>query len=97
MIYINAESSRPSDLRNELEALGFEVTTSRLGESWQGRPPETLVIAKSIEIMTMQIQGLERIARDHNQDCIAIRLARSVGVTVGAKPVAYNEEYFSMR
>lgn len=96
MIYINAESTRPNDLRTELEALGFEVTTSRLGESWQGRPPETLVIARNTDLMSAHVRGLERIARDHNQDCIAIRLVKGVGVTVGSKPVPYKEEFFNL-
>jgi hypothetical protein len=98
MIYINAET--PNNVPHacaELEALGFEVMATRPAASWAGREPETLIIARSTELTTAMVQGLEIFAKYHKQDCVAIRLKPNVGLTIGSKPVPYKEEYFSLR
>jgi hypothetical protein len=94
MVHINAESSTPDVLIKELEDLGFKVITSRLAPSWNGKPPETLVIA-SIDVMP-PVSRLRRIAANHDQDCVAVRFGLGDGITIGSQPVAYNEEYFSV-
>jgi hypothetical protein len=94
MIHINAESAFPNILIPELEAIGCTIIAQRLAPSWEGRPPETLVIASYPEWSTSLSRLLTRIAANHNQDCIAVRFEPNVGITVGAKPVAFNEEYF---
>jgi hypothetical protein len=40
--------------------------------------------------------ALTRIAADHKQDCIAVRFSPNTGITVGSKPVSFNEEYFNV-
>jgi hypothetical protein len=94
MIYINAESASPEILAKELEALGCTIIAQRLAPSWEGRPPETLVIASCPDWSTPLSRALRRIAENHNQDCIAVRFEPNVGITIGSKPVAFNEEYF---
>lgn len=98
MIYINVETPFDTDIaRIEIEALGFDIVTTRPAQAWDGRPPETLIIARNTELTSAQVLGLERFATKHNQDCVAIRLAPSVGLTVGTKTVEYREEYFNIR
>jgi hypothetical protein len=94
MIHINAESATPDVLIKELEDLGFAIITSRLAPSWNGKPPETLVIA-GIDVMP-PVSRLRRIAANHDQDCVAIRFGLGDGITIGSHPVPYNEEYFSV-
>jgi hypothetical protein len=59
-----------------------------------------LVIASHADLGNYEIQGfrrhIKRIAEHHYHDCIAIRFAPHDGITVGAKPVAYSEEYFNV-
>jgi hypothetical protein len=97
MIYINAESASPELLITQLEALGFTIQAQRLAPAWEGRPPETLVIASTTDWGTLTQRGLMRLADEHEQDCIAVRFAVGVGLTIGTKPVAFNEEYFNVR
>jgi hypothetical protein len=94
MIHINAESASPSILAQELEAIGCTIIAQRLAPPWEGRPPETLVIASCPDWSTSLSHALTRIAEAHRQDCIAVRFEPNVGITVGAKPLAFNEEYF---
>lgn len=98
MIYINVET--PNNIEHakaELEALGFDIVTFRPAAAWEGREPETLIIARRENITEAQVLGLELFAKNHNQDCVAIRLKANVGLTVGSKPVAYEEAYFNLR
>jgi hypothetical protein len=97
LIYINAESASPELLTQELEAIGCTIIAQRLAPSWEGRPPETLVIASCPDWSTSLSHALTRIAANHNQDCIAVRFSPYSGLTVGAKPVAFKEEYFNVR
>jgi hypothetical protein len=96
MIYINAESTNPELLIKELESAHCTIIAQRLAEPWNDRPPETLVVASHPEWSTALNRSLRRIADNHNQECIAVRLSETVGLTVGSKPVAYKEEYFSL-
>jgi hypothetical protein len=96
MIHINAESANPDALVKELEALGCTIIAQRLAQPWEGRPPETLVIASSPDLSITLSHALFRIAAAHNQDCIAVRFSPNIGTTIGAKPVAFNEEYFNV-
>lgn len=100
MIYINAET--PNNVPHalaELEALGFEIVATRPAQAWNGREPETLIIARNTELTTAQVLGLGVFAKNHKQDCVAIRLAPNVGLTVGAyaKNYNYEEKYFNLR
>jgi hypothetical protein len=97
MIHINAESANPELLVQELKALGCTIIAQRLAPPWEGRPPETLVIASNPDWSSTLGCALRRIAANHNQDCIAVRLSPNTGITVGAKPVAFKEEYFNVR
>lgn len=94
MIHINAESVDPELLASELEALGCTIIAQRLAPSWNNKPPETLVIASCPDWSTTLSHALTRIAANHNQECIAVRLSSYTGITVGSKPVAFKEEYF---
>jgi hypothetical protein len=94
MIHINVESATPDTLIKELEALGFTIIMSRPAPSWNGREPETLVIA-SIDVMP-PVSRLRRIAANHNQDCLAVRFGLGDGITIGSQPVAYSEEHFNV-
>jgi hypothetical protein len=96
MIHINAESANPDALVKELEALGCTIIAQRLAQPWEGRPPETLVIASCPDWSALLSHALTRIAAAHNQDCIAVRFSPHRGITVGAKPVAFNEGYFNV-
>jgi hypothetical protein len=96
MIHINAESASPELLIKELEAIGCTIIAHRLAPSWEGRPPETLVIASAPDWSTTLNKALRRIAENHQQDCIAVRLAPNVGLTVGSKPVDFNEGFFNV-
>jgi hypothetical protein len=97
MIYINAESASPELLAKELEAIGCTIIAQRLAPSWNNKPPETLVIASIPDWSALLSHALTRIADAHNQDCIAVRFEPNVGITIGSKPVAFNEEYFHVR
>jgi hypothetical protein len=96
MIHINAESANPEVLVKELEALGCTIIAQRLASSWNNKPPETLVIASYPDWSTSLSRSLRRIAENHGQDCIAVRFKHNTGITVGSKPVAFNEEYFNV-
>jgi hypothetical protein len=96
MIHINAESANPEALVKELEALGCTIIAQRLAPPWEGRPPETLVIASRSDWSALLSHALTRIAANHNQDCIAVRFSPNTGITVGSYPVAFNEEYFNV-
>jgi hypothetical protein len=96
MIHINAESANPDTLVQELEALGCTIIAQREAPPWEGRPSETLVIASHADWSTSLSHSLRRIAANHNQDCIAVRLSPHIGLTVGSKPVAFNEDYFNV-
>jgi hypothetical protein len=96
MIHINAESASPELLIKELEAIGCTIIAQRLAPPWGGRPPETLVIASCPDWSALLSHVLTLIADAHRQDCIAVRFEPNVGITVGSKPVAFNEEYFNV-
>jgi hypothetical protein len=97
MIHINAESANPEALVQELKALGCTIIAQRLAPPWDGRPPETLVIASCPDWSALLSHALTRIAAEHNQDCIAVRFSPNTGITIGSKPVAFKEEYFHVR
>jgi hypothetical protein len=94
MIHINFETNSPELLRSQLQALGCTVIAQRPAPSWDGRPPETLVIASSPDWSSTLHVSLSRLSDLHKQDCIAVRFLPNVGATVGAHPVPYKEEYF---
>jgi hypothetical protein len=77
-------------------AQGFTIVAQREAQAWQGRPPETLVIATIPDWSNAAKNALRRIAANHQQDCIAVRFSEGVGTTVGALPVAYSEEHFNV-
>jgi hypothetical protein len=94
MIHINAESANPEKLIQELQALGCTIIAQRLAPPWDGRPPETLVIASCPDWSALLSHALTRIADAHKQDCIAVRFSPNTGITIGSNPVAFKEEYF---
>jgi hypothetical protein len=96
MIHINAESANPELLVQELKALGCTIIAQRLAPPWEGRPPETLVIASCPDWSALLRCALTRIAAAHKQDCIAVRFLPNTGITIGSKPVSFNEEYFNV-
>ena len=96
MLHINAESASPELLAQQLEAIGCTIIAQRLAPSWEGRPPETLVIASNPDWSALLSHALTRIAASHKQDCIAVRFSPNVGITLGSKPVSFNEEYFNV-
>jgi hypothetical protein len=96
MIHINFETKSPELLRSQLEALGCTIIAQREAASWDGRPPETLVIASSPDWSNTLHVSLARLSDFHWQDCIAVRFSPNVGVTIGTKPVPYSEEYFNV-
>jgi hypothetical protein len=94
MIHINMETRHTAAALTELKANGFTYIASRAAPSWNGRPPEVLIIASIPDWSNSAASAVRRLADRHNQDCIAVRFSEGVGVTLGPKPVAYNEEYF---
>jgi hypothetical protein len=94
MIHINFETASPSVLRSQLEAIGCTIIAQRPAPSWDGRPPETLVIASSPDWSSTLHHLLIHLSNIHKQDCIVVRFLPNVGATIGAKPVPYKEEYF---
>jgi hypothetical protein len=97
MIYINMETNNVPAALTELKAIGFTFITSREAQPWDGRPPETLIIASIPDWSIHTERALRRIAANHDQDCIAVRFSHGVGKTVGAKPVVYSEDFFSTK
>lgn len=94
MLYINMETNNVPAALTELKAHGFTYVASRAAPSWDGRPPETLIIASITDWSTATARAVRRLAANHEQDCIAVRFSENVGVTLGSKPVDYNEEFF---
>lgn len=94
MIYINAESANPELAREQLEALGLDIVTTRPAEPWEGRPPETLIIARCPDFSTALARGLLRFTREHKQDCVAVRFSQNIGMLIGVTDLQYNEGYF---
>ncbi len=82
------------DALTELKANGFTYIASRAAPSWGGRPSETLIIASITDWSTATARAVRRLAANHEQDCIAVRFSENVGVTLGSKPVDYNEDCF---
>ena len=97
MIYINAESANPTAAREHLEAMGLDIVATRPAPSWDGRPPETLLIARCPDFSTTLALQLKGFAINHKQDCVAVRFSTNIGLTIGSKPVAYSEEFFSTK
>ena len=96
MIYLNMETTDVPAALSELKALGYSYVASRAAPSWDGRPPETLIIASLDAPWTQDCErDILELAKRHQQDCIAIRFAPNEGVTIGSKPVDYSEEYFA--
>ena len=94
MIYINTESINPELACEQLEALGLTIVATRPAASWGGKPPETLIIASIPDWSNQTERGLLRFTVDHKQECVAVRFSHNIGLTIGPKPVAYNEEFF---
>lgn len=94
MIYINAESANPALARQHLEALGLDIVATRLAPPWEGRPPETLIIARTPDFSTALARGLLKFTRDHKQDCVAVRFSQNIGMLIGVTEHRYNEDYF---
>ena len=94
MIYINAESANPTLAREQLEALGLDIVTTRPAAAWDGKPPETLLIARCPDFSTALARGLLRFTRDHNQECLAVRFSQNIGMLIGVTEHRYSEEYF---
>ena len=94
MIYINAESANPTLAREHLEALGLDIVATREAEPWEGRPPETLLIARTPDFSTALARGLRRFTIDHKQDCVAVRFSENIGLLIGNTDLQYKEEYF---
>ena len=95
MIYINAESTKPKPACKQLEALGLTIVATRPAASWDGKPPETLIIASNPDFSTTLARGLLRFIVDHKQECVAVRFSHSVGMLIGVTEHCYNEEFFS--
>lgn len=94
MIYINAESANPDLAREHLEALGLDIVTTRPAEPWEGRPPETLIIACCPDFNTVLARGLLRFTRDHKQDCVVVRFSQNIGMFIGVTDLRYDESFF---
>ena len=94
MIYINAESANPELAREHLEALGLDIVTTRPAPSWEGRPPETLLIARCPDFSTVLARGLLRFTREHKQDCVAVRFSQNIGMLIGVTKHQYHESFF---
>ena len=94
MIYINAESPNPKLACKQLEALGLTIETTRPAPSWNGKPPETLIVASVPDFSTTLARGLLRFTVDHKQECVAVRFSHNVGMLIGVTEHRYNEDYF---
>lgn len=94
MIYINAESANPELARQQLEAIGLDIVATRPAEPWEGRPPETLIIARCSDFSTALARGLLKFTRDHKQDCVAVRFSQNIGMLIGVTDLRYNESFF---
>lgn len=94
MIYINAESANPYLAREQLEALGLDIVTTRLAEPWEGKPPDTLIIARTPDFSTALARGLLRFTVEHKQECVAVRFSHNVGMLIGVTEHRYNEDFF---
>lgn len=94
MIYINAESANPELAREQLEALGLDIVTTRPAQAWEGKPPETLIIARSPDFSTALARGLLRFTVAHKQECLAVRFSHNIGTLIGATEHRYNEDFF---
>jgi hypothetical protein len=95
MIYINAESANPELAREQLEALGLDIVTTRLAEPWEGRPPESLIIARTPDFSTALARGLLKFTRDHKQECVAVRFSHNIGMLIGVTEHRYDEDFFA--
>ena len=95
MIYINTESTNPELACKQLEALGLTIIATRPAVSWDGKPPETLIIASIPDFSTTLARGLLRFTVDHKQECVAVRFSHNVGMLIGVTEHRYNEEFFS--
>ena len=94
MIYINAESPNPKPACKQLESLGLTIETTRPAPSWNGKPPETLIIASVPDFSTTLARGLLRFTVDHKQECVAVRFSHNVGMLIGVTEHRYDEDYF---
>ena len=97
MIYINAESANPDLARQHLEALGLDIVATRLAESWEERPPESLIIARTPDFSTALARGLLKFTRDHKQDCVAVRFSHNIGMLIGVTEHLYEESLFQTK
>jgi hypothetical protein len=96
MIYINMETLNVPLAIKELQAFGFTYIASRAAPSWNGKPPETLIIASIPDWSVVTERNVRRLAANHDQECICVRFSHGVGRCIGSKPVAYSEELFSL-
>jgi hypothetical protein len=103
MIYINFETSNVPAALQDLKALGFTFIASRAAPSWNGREPETLIVASHGDIPD-SYRGLvlydfrrsvRRLAENHQQDCIAVLYADGYGECVGSQPVPFDINHFT--
>jgi hypothetical protein len=94
MITINFETSNVPAALQDLKALGFKLIASRAASSWNGREPETLLIA-SCEGYSVNSKAIRKLAADHQQDCIAVLYADGSGACIGTNPVAFDISMFS--
>jgi hypothetical protein len=103
MIYINLETSNVPAALQDLKALGFKLISSRAAPSWNGREPETLIVAshddipdsyKGVRLYDFK-RAVRRLAENHQQDCIAVLYADGSGECVGSKPVVFDSSKFS--
>jgi hypothetical protein len=103
MITINFETSNVTAALQELKALGFKLSASRAAPSWNGREPETLIVAshddipdsyKGVRLYDFK-RAVRRLAENHQQDCIAVLYADGNGECVGSNPVPFDINYFT--
>jgi hypothetical protein len=93
MITINFETSNVTAALQDLKALGFKLIAQRPAPSWNGREPETLIVA-SCEGYSVNSRAIRKLAADHQQDCIAVLYPDGSGLCIGSKPVAFDINYF---
>jgi hypothetical protein len=103
MIYINFETSNVPAALQDLKALGFTYIASRAAPSWNGREPETLIVASHDDIPDSHRgvalydfrRALRRLSENHQQDCIAVLYADGTGECIGSQPVPFDIKYFT--
>ncbi len=94
MIYINAETASPTLAREQLQAFGLDIVTTRPAPAWEGKPPETLFIICTPDFSTSLARFLLRFTVEHKQECVAVRFSHNIGMLIGVTEHRYNEEYF---